>query len=261
MNRKFLAASLFFPLLLSACNTDNLQGRFDKVSDTKSVSPSTKSTTSTPSTKKSTLMSIEAADHSLRTINISEVDFDYEYDESNEMDTDPTWYSIGQYNIKYSSGVKNCGTDDVGISLTNANSSNTTNQYQDHSNELFQNIRLQFRDKNDKFLGYVYASDSNLNSFDTNTAYNYDSTQKKYVPTSLSLSGSNYFYVEAQPSETPNSSYMNRDEYLYLSSMCVSKGGETYLWMSDDGNGENSYFSAVADFTSGILSGGANVQE
>lgn len=248
MNRKAITGLLLsLSLVITACNTSNLQGKF-------SASKSTKGITST-ATK---LLTVTPSANTYNTITLSSVDFDYAYDESDSFDVDPTWFAVAKYSINYASGATNCASGDLQLQMNDGTSSH---QYYNVAEDMFDNVRLQFRTSNGDFLGYVYpTSKSSLSKFDFTNAYTYDTSSKKYVPGALSLSGNNYFYVEVKAKKDADSTWKNLKLYVYLNKICAMKGSSKDYWWYNDSASQNSYFSATADAARGITGGWALVQ-
>lgn len=244
---------LSFSLLVSACSTNNLQGRFSvqnkggvKVKSIKSTSEVSKVLTVTPSTT------------ARNTITLSEVDFDYAYDESDPFDSDPTWFSVAKFSLKYADGATNCADRDVRITM---NDDSNVYHYVIANDDMFENVRLQLRTGNDDFLGYVYPSDSDLSTFSFTNVYTYDSGSGKYVPGTVSLSGDNYFYVEVKAKTGIDAKWKNLKTFVHLSGVCALKDSTRYSWDYKDNSGQNSYFGATADADTGVTGGWVIVED
>lgn len=251
--KTIIGALLSLSLLVSACGTNNLQGRFS-VQNKGGVKVKSVSTSELPAveSKTSKLLTVTPSASTHNTITLSKVDFDYEYNESDPFDVDPTWFAIGKYAIDYADGATNCAERDLDIRM---NDGSTTYQYTNVTKDMFANVRLQFRTANDDFLGYVYPIDSSLSTFSFTNAYTYDSSTGKYAPGTLSLTGNNYFYVEAQAKSDASSRWKNKNLYVYMSEICAMKSSSKYYWWYDDASSQNSYFNATKDATLGITGG------
>lgn len=261
MNHKYLAGLLISALFLTACGGKDLQGRFSTTAPSK-TSPVNTSGSTTTSTKTITLATITPESFS-NSIEMSEVDFAYKYDESDLFDSDPTWFSLGKFYINNTKGLSNCASStDFDFAL---NDGSTTYDKQDWMEDVFQDVRLQFRDSSDNFLGYVYTSDISLSRFNTASAKLFSEVDGKAVWSDGGMtlpSGKGYVYFEAKPKESPESSRMNKDLNVYLSALCIEKASSEYRWWYDDSASQNSYFNAPAvDSYLGIKIGGVKVSE
>lgn len=198
-------------------------------------------TTTTP------LLTISAADTSpmKQTVDISEVDFEYDYDPEDEFDVDPTWFAIGEFELVYDEGVSNCTKYVTRLLMTDEISKA---QYFDR---VFANVRLYFVDSSKHSLmedPYVYAEDG--------------SSFAHYSLKNVSMTGDTYyFYVEGQAKPDVDASYLDKEYSIYLQGTCVEKDGTIYSWSEKDDTGQNSYFDADFDGKYGVLGGTVTVKE
>lgn len=180
-----------------------------------------------------------------QTVNINEVDFEYDYNPEDPFDVDPTWFAIGEFELVYDKDVSNCTNYYTSILMTDEKS------YAQYLDKVFANVRLQFRDSNkDIFMDdpYVYAEDGYSLSY--YSLENVNMTGDKY-----------YFYVEGQAKPDVDASYLDKEYSVYLRSTCAEKDGTVYSWSDGDDTGQNSYFDADFDGKYGVLGGTVTVKE